>query len=240
MLKNNPEREFPMDALDDRIKERLEWLQREVAFLKAEIGVLTKELRMSHRDFYDQKSEKLKRADELIVANKELAFQNEEKHKRAEELVIANQELAFQNGEKQKRADELTLANSELAFQNSEKHQRAEELVLANRELAFQNGERDKRAEELALAYSELQKNEVLLTEHVVDLKEMMFIISHKVRQPISQILGISYLMDQNVAYSPQELQKIVGYIKKSAMDLDQFTNELTQFMTKVGEKGKE
>ncbi len=49
-----------------------------------------------------------------MTAYKELAFQRTEKGKRAAELIIANKELVFQNEEKEKRAIELTFANIEL------------------------------------------------------------------------------------------------------------------------------
>ena len=70
-----------------------------------------------------------------MIAYKELAFQKTEKEKRAAELIIANKELIFQNEEKEKRAQELILANKELAFQNEEKEKRAIELIFANTEL---------------------------------------------------------------------------------------------------------
>jgi signal transduction histidine kinase len=191
-----------------------------------------------------QNQEKQNRADELIIANKELAYQNEEKQKRADELIIANKELAFQNSEKQRKADELIVANNELifqnkelAYQNNEKQKRADELVIANKELAFQNIEKQKRATELSEAYEELKKTADYLRNYFKGLEEMMFITSHKVRQPIAHILGISNLLDTSNNYTPDELNKIVGYIKKSATSLDSFTRELTQFMTDIRDK---
>jgi signal transduction histidine kinase len=67
----------------------------------------------------------------------------------------------------------------------------------------------------------------------------MMFMTSHKVRQPIANILGLSYLLDNQSINSPDELKESLDYIKESALSLDTFTKELTQFIFNLGEKGK-
>ena len=59
----------------------------------------------------------------------------------------------------------------------------------------------------------------------------MMFMTSHKVRQPIANIIGISNLLDDSVN-SSDDLKKIADYIKQSALSLDAFTKELTQLMS--------
>ena len=196
------------------------------------------ELIIANRELAFQNEEKEKRAAELIIANKELAFQNAEKERRAAELIIANKELAFQNEEKEKCAAELIIANKELVFQNREKEKRAAELIIANRELVFQNEEKEKRAAELIITNRELKKTEGYLKEYIQGLEEMMFMTSHKVRQPITNILGISNLLDQSIN-SPDELKKLVDYIKQSALSLDAFTKELTALMSDLEKKGK-
>jgi len=185
-----------------------------------------------------QNEEKMIRAAELLIANKELAFQNREKEKRAAELLIANKELAFQNGEKEKRAAELLIANKELAFQNREKEKRAAELIVANKELSFQNEEKEKRAAELTIANRKLKKTEENLKEYIQGLKELMFVTSHKVRQPIANILGLSNLLERS-KNSPDELRKLTGYLKQSALTLDIFTKELTTLMSGLKKKGR-
>jgi len=176
---------------------------------------------------------------ELTIANKMLAFQNKEKEKRAAELIIANKELAFQNEEKENRAAELIIANKELAFQNEEKENRAAELIIANKELAFQNEEKENRAAELSSAYKELKKADEDLRGYIQGLEKMMFITSHKVRQPVCNILGIASVMDQFMN-SPTELKKMVKYLKISALSLDSFTKELTKFIFDLEQKGKD
>ena len=133
----------------------------------------------------------------------------------------------------------MIIANRELEFQNQEKEKRAAELIIANRELLFQNNEKEKRSAELILANQELKKAEEYQIEYIKGLEEMMFITSHKVRQPIANILGLSYLLHQQSVNSPDELEESLDYIKQSALSLDAFTKELTEFIFNLGEKGK-
>jgi signal transduction histidine kinase len=197
---------------------------------------IASELLLANKELIFQNEEKEKRAAELILVNKELAFQNEEKEKRAAELVNANIQLALQNEEKEKLATELRKAIEELAFQNDEKEKRAAELHIANKELAFQNEEKEKRSQELLTAYIELKKAEEFLQKNVLDLKEIMFITSHKVRAPIANILGISSLIDQYID-SPARLKELIDYMKQSAKSLDCFTKELTNFIVSIKQK---
>lgn len=198
----------------------------------------SRELTIANKMLAFQNKEKEKRAAELVIANKELAFQNKEKEKRAAELEIANKELAFQNKEKEKRAAELLAANEELAYYNEEKENLATELIMANDELAYQNEEKEKRAAELNAAYKELKNTDDYLKEYTSGLEEMMFITSHKVRQPVCNILGVASILDQFLK-SPGELKKLVGYLKKSALSLDDFTKELTAFISDLEQKGQ-
>jgi signal transduction histidine kinase len=185
-----------------------------------------------------QYEEKEKRAAELHIANTELAFQNEEKEKRASELVIANNELIFQNEEKEKRAVELIIANRELAFQKLEKNIRSSELTIANKKLIFKTQEREIKTAELNIANRDLKIAEANQKEYIRGLEEMMFMTSHKVRQPIANIIGFSNILDESIN-SPEELKQSVASIKESAITLDVFTKELTTFISDLGQKGK-
>ncbi|MDP1801872.1 MAG: diguanylate cyclase, partial [Bacteroidota bacterium] len=131
---------------------------------------------------------------------------------------------------------ELLIANEELVLQNKEKEKRAAELIVANKELAFQNVEKEKRAAELIIANDELKKTEAQLKEHIRCLEEMMFVISHKVRQPVVNILGLSNLIDLTTN-GKEELNQIMLYIKQSALSLDTFTKELTTMIDDLAKK---
>jgi len=87
-------------------------------------------------------------------------------------------------------------------------------------------------------AFKESEKHEKFLKDYVQGLEEMMFMTHHKVRQPVANILGMVMLMDE-YANSPEELKKIAGYMKQSALHLDAFTRELTAFVSSLEQKEK-
>jgi hypothetical protein len=173
----------------------------------------------------------------LALAYAELALQREENRRLASELFIANKELAYQNEEKKKRVSELVIANEHLCFQNLERGERASELVVANKELAFQNGEKKKRASELIIASKQLKETEDCLKEHILKLDEILVILSHKVRQPIANILGLSALI--NCSNHSKEIKQPLAYLKRSVSALDVFTRELTTFVNELERKWK-
>ena len=82
----------------------------------------------------------------------------------------------------------------------------------------------------LSIDITEQKKVEEKKKEHIKDLEEMMFITSHKVREPITQILGVSNLLG-GTKLSQEDLIKMVDYMKESALTLDVMTKELTTFM---------
>ena len=210
---------------------------KELAFQNTEKENRASELIIANDELAFQNREKENRAFEFIIANKELEFQNTEKENRAAELTIANTELAFQNTEKENRAAELTIANTELAFQNTEKENRAKELILAVEELAFQNSEKEKRAIELIMANDNLKIAEGQQQQHINGLEEMMFMTSHRVRQPVMNILGLSALLRDSTSITEQE--QLVDGLEKSAFILDTFTRELTVLLGSLQKIGK-
>lgn len=70
-----------------------------------------------------------------------------------------------------------------------------------------------------------------LWKQNIQQLEEIIFSLSHKVRQPVAHILGVSNLLD-NELITKEELNKIVGYMKESALNLDKFTHELTELVS--------
>ncbi|MBD3748681.1 MAG: hypothetical protein IE931_04215 [Sphingobacteriales bacterium] len=153
-------------------------------------------------------------------------------------IILTPSEYAFQNHEKKKKASALIIANKELIFQNQEKEKRAAELAIANQELAYQNREKEKRADELEYANQELKKAETYLKYRIRDLEKMTFITSHKVRQPVANILGLVEIIEKQ--QSKEELLESIGFMKKSAEDLDLFIKELSLFVSDLKDKWKE
>jgi len=177
------------------------------------------------------------KSEALLLAYAELALQRVENKKLASELLIANKKIAYQSEEKKKRASELVKANEHLRFQNIERGERASDLILANKELEFQNSEKKKRTSELFIAYKQLKGTEECLKGHILELDEILVILSHKVRQPVANILGLSALL--NYSIHSKKLKQTLAYLKRSASALDVFTRELTIFVNGLEQKWK-
>lgn len=71
--------------------------------------------------------------------------------------------------------------------------------------------------------------------QNVKHMEEMLFRISHQMRQPVVQILGLSEL----IRYSedaPEELKQMITHLKTSAESLDTYIKELSGFVNKIKE----
>lgn len=60
----------------------------------------------------------------------------------------------------------------------------------------------------------------------------MLHITSHKIRQPVSNIVGLANQLEYKSDMSDDALQ-IMKYMKDSAVKLDVFTHELNDFIIK-------
>lgn len=141
------------------------------------------------------REKKRKRAAALIIANKELIYQEKQKGKRAAELVIANIELLYQHDEKEKRTKELLIANRKLALQYTYMKKCAANLRKANKQLLSNNEIITNQSVSLIDANLKLLRADVDQVEHISVLREMMFLTSHKLRQPVVQLLGLINLL---------------------------------------------
>jgi len=91
----------------------------------------------------------------------------------------------------------------------------------------------------LSLDISDRKRSEMEKREHLHKLEEMMFITSHRVRQPVAHILGISNLLD-DPENTPKEVQEMLGHIRGSAQALDELTRELIYFIHDMKIKARE
>ena len=95
------------------------------------------------------------------------------------------------------------------------------ELLLLNEALELKVTDKTKEI---------LQKDEIHtleLKQHVVDLEDILFSLSHRLRQPIVNILGLSQLIEGETN-TEEELHEIVRYINQNTKLLDDFSREIT------------
>jgi K+-sensing histidine kinase KdpD len=81
-----------------------------------------------------------------------------------------------------------------------------------------------------------LQENKTLInskSDLLSGIKKMMFMISHNIRQPVANIIGISSLIKTS-GNTTEETKKLVNYLRTSALTLDIFTKELMVFLIKL------
>lgn len=69
--------------------------------------------------------------------------------------------------------------------------------------------------------------------QNIRHMEEMLFKISHQMRQPVVQILGLSNLLNEDLDV-PQDLKTIIAHLKSSAQSLDQYIRELSVFVNKI------
>lgn len=67
--------------------------------------------------------------------------------------------------------------------------------------------------------------------ENINQLEQVLFSLSHKIRQPVVNILGISNLLE-NELIDINELKKIIGYMRESTNSLDKYTKEMTEYVS--------
>jgi CHASE3 domain sensor protein len=82
----------------------------------------------------------------------------------------------------------------------------------------------------LSMDISERRKRELEKEQYIKELKEVLFKISHEVRHPVVQILGVSDLLEQQLI-SPDEFGIFMSAMRESAQLLDSHTRDLTNFV---------
>jgi hypothetical protein len=106
---------------------------------------------------------------------------------------------------------------------------RNNQIKIADQELIFQNYEKHKLEAELIIAKEELKRTKDHQKECVQGLEEIMF-ITQKLRQPITQIVGLSILLT-DCENSQGDLNRMINVIQNSAKSLDNFSRELTKLI---------
>jgi len=66
--------------------------------------------------------------------------------------------------------------------------------------------------------------------DYISWLETMMFFLSHRVRQPLTQVLGLSGMLDAGNAL-PGQQSKVAGLLKQSALSVDKQVKELSRII---------
>lgn len=130
---------------------------------------------------------------------------------------------------------EIADDNEVLLSQKKNLEQCETDLHDANKTITEHVVTKKEQSKLLKIAQKEAEKAEKIQKIYEKGLRKMMYIISHKIRQPITKIMGLSVLLEDETN-NPEEIQQIVSYIKQSSELLDEFTKELTLFVSKQEE----
>ncbi|MBC7915540.1 MAG: PAS domain-containing protein [Pyrinomonadaceae bacterium] len=85
----------------------------------------------------------------------------------------------------------------------------------------------------LSTDITEHKKIELAREQHIKEIEQLLFKISHEVRHPVCHIMGVSNLLD-NSLITLEEFKIVISHVKKSVGLLDTYTRELTQFVSEM------
>lgn len=74
-------------------------------------------------------------------------------------------------------------------------------------------------------------RKETIKEAHQKALEEMLFITNHKVRHPVATLSGMIHVLESS-SFSDQESNEIIKLMQKPIHELDDFTKELTHFIS--------
>ena len=157
---------------------------------------------------------------------KELYRQEEEKRKRASELIDFFEETLVQLEDKDKRLREQLIENKVLRSQNDILIARVAELLNVKQELIRLENEKEKQKLEAILYFKDFKTSEEYSRMYLKGLEKSMYVTSHSIRKPITNILGLVNRLESS-PYLHQSMRLPLSYIKESAQELDRFTREM-------------
>lgn len=82
---------------------------------------------------------------------------------------------------------------------------------------------------------TDLKLAEEAKENYINNLEQMMFMTSHKVRVPVSNIVGLTKLLEDPM--TQEEQLEVISHVKSSIDALDDFTRELTYFLHDLKKK---
>ncbi len=111
------------------------------------------------------------------------------------------------------------------------------DLKIAHTELVLRNKELKKCSYDLKLARKNIKDREVEKEKQVsitnCDLEEMMFTVSHKVRNCVANVIGISKMIFDDNNLEIHEWREMIKIIIISAESLNKSTEQLTKLIYK-------
>lgn len=89
----------------------------------------------------------------------------------------------------------------------------------------------------LSMDVSERKAREIERQRRIDEAKEILDRISHDIMQPVSSIIGVSHLLDEEIL-STEELKAVTASMKETIVLLDIHSRELSDYVTKLRRRG--
>jgi signal transduction histidine kinase len=118
-------------------------------------------------------------------------------------------------------------ANELLRSQQKELREKSEEIQRQNSEISDLNNSLEKMVQERTKQLEEANEN---LTKQNQNLEQFSYVISHNLRAPIAQILGLLSVINKESLQSEFE-QNLIDYLHKAASNLDMIVNDLNAIL---------
>ncbi len=172
---------------------------------------------------------------QLTRTNEEIVRKSEEINQQKEEIVaqrdilrLMTQEVEVHRQEVQLKVEMLSVANDELEQRNQEIAAQAGQLAQINDSLALNIKE---RTNELEL----LGEN---LTQQKNDLKQFFYIVSHNLRAPVANIIGLANIFNKSNS-GASENAEIFTHLGTATISLDTVIRDLNQILSIRNNLGK-
>ncbi len=88
----------------------------------------------------------------------------------------------------------------------------------------------------LSVDITERRETERERREYIRGLEEMIYMTSHHLRQPITNIQGLLSMVG-DAPQPSEEFNQVFAYLQQSILDLDSFTEDLTVFINELKKK---
>lgn len=84
----------------------------------------------------------------------------------------------------------------------------------------------------LALLYRwQMQKDSLKDQQQIANLEKMLFMVSHQVRKPVANVIGLSEIIKTSDELSTGELKLIINSLSTAVEEMDNYIRDLDKFM---------
>jgi len=133
-----------------------------------------------------------------------------------------NQLLTDQNELLEKRVSERTsvIREKNIALENAMQYIKEQHQMISDQNVRL-GEEVERQTRKLQLANEELE-------DRIAKMEEYSFVISHKLRSPVANLMGLSELIELQ---QTEKNEKFIQYIGESARELDNILRDLNDFL---------